>query len=101
MGSSKLLVLVERFSYVVQAVGLSPSFSPSEHDPALFIHTSKRGRTLLLLYADDMLITGNDDGYISFVKKKLSEQFKMSDLGSLGYFLGIEVKHTDDGCYIS
>jgi hypothetical protein len=30
---------------VVQAAG----FSPSEHDAALFIHTSERGRTLLLL----------------------------------------------------
>src|SRR5947207_11320076 len=67
----------ERFSSVVRAA----SFSTSEHDPALFVHTSKRGRTLLLLYVDDMLITGDDQEYISFVKKKLSEQFKMSYLG--------------------
>ncbi|XP_037474093.1 uncharacterized protein LOC119350282 [Triticum dicoccoides] len=44
----------------------------------------------------DMLITGDDVGYIAFVKKKLSEQFKMSDLGPLSYFLGIEIEHTDD-----
>ncbi|XP_037459546.1 uncharacterized mitochondrial protein AtMg00810-like [Triticum dicoccoides] len=87
----------ERFSSVVQAAG----FSPSEHDPALFIHTSKHGRTLLLLYVDDMLIIEDDVGYIAFVKKKLSEQFKMSDLGPLSYFLGIEIEHTDDGYYIS
>ena len=90
-------VWFERFSSVIQDAG----FSPSEHDPALFIHTSNHGRTLLLLYVDDMLITGDDVGYIDFVKKKLSEQFKMSDLGSLSYFLGIEVEHTDDGYYIS
>ena len=65
----------ERFSSVVQAAG----FSSSEHDPALFTHTSGRGRTLLLLYVDDMLITGDDQKYIAFVNKKLSEQFKMSD----------------------
>jgi hypothetical protein len=35
------------------------------------------------------------------VKRKLSEQFKMSDLGSLRYFLGIEVDCTNDGCYLS
>ncbi len=87
----------ERFSSVVRAAG----FSTSEHDPALFVHTSKRGRTLLLLYVDDMLITGDDQEYISFVKKKLSEQFKMSDLGVLSYFLGIEVDHTDEGYYLS
>jgi hypothetical protein len=48
-----------------------------------------------------MLIIGDDVEYIAFVKKKLSEQFKMSDLGCLGYFLGIEVDHTNDGYYIS
>jgi hypothetical protein len=42
----------ERFRSVVCASG----FSPSDHNPALFIHTSERGRTLLLLYVDDMLI---------------------------------------------
>src|SRR5438105_11841022 len=87
----------ERFSSVVRATG----FSTSEHNPALFVHTSKRGRTLLLLYVDDMLITGDDHEYISFVKKKLSEQFKMSDLGVLSYFLGIKVDHTDKGYYLS
>jgi len=87
----------ERFSSVVRAAG----FSSSDHDPALFVHTSGSGRTLLLLYVDDMLITGDDQKYIAFVKRKLSEQFKMSDLGSLSYFLGIEVDCTDDGYYIS
>ena len=43
----------ERFVTVVRAAG----FSPSEYDPALFIHVCPRGRTLLLLYVDDMLIT--------------------------------------------
>ncbi|CAM8912969.1 unnamed protein product [Rhodiola kirilowii] len=41
----------EHFSSVVTVVG----FTASDHDPALFIHTSTRGRTLLLLYVDNML----------------------------------------------
>jgi hypothetical protein len=69
--------------------------------PALFIHTSPRGHTLLLLYVDDMLITGNDSEYIAFVKAHLSEQFLMSDLGPLSYFLRIEVSSTSDGIYLS
>jgi len=51
----------ERFVSVIKAAG----FSPSDHDPALFIHLSPRGRTLLLLYVDDMLITGDDVEHIS------------------------------------
>ena len=59
------------------------SFSASTHDPALFVHTSSRGRTLVLLYVDDMIITGDDPQFIVFVKARLSEQFLMSDLGPL------------------
>ena len=54
----------ERFSAVITRIG----FSASVHDPALFIHTSPRGRTLLLLYVDDMIITGADHQFIDFVK---------------------------------
>ncbi|WVZ87307.1 hypothetical protein U9M48_033964 [Paspalum notatum var. saurae] len=87
----------QRFAYVVTAAG----FSPSAHDPALFIHTSSRGRTLLLLYVDDMIITGDDSEYIAFLKARLSEQFLMSDLGHLRYFLGIEVSSTSEGLFLS
>jgi hypothetical protein len=48
-------------------------FFASTHDPALFVHVSPRGRTLLLLYMDNMIITGNDPEYIVFVKAHLSD----------------------------
>jgi hypothetical protein len=87
----------ERFASVVTATG----FSPSAYDHALFVHTSSRGRTLLLLYVDDMIITGDDSEYIAFVKARLREDFFMTDLGPLRYFLGIEVSSTPNGFYIS
>ena len=62
----------ERFVSVITEAG----FSPSPHDPALFIHTSSRGRTLLLLYVDDMLITGDDADHISLVKRHLVNNFR-------------------------
>uniref|UniRef100_A0ACD5XMW4 Uncharacterized protein n=1 Tax=Avena sativa TaxID=4498 RepID=A0ACD5XMW4_AVESA len=48
-----------------------------------------------------MIITGDDSEYIAFVKARLHDQFLMSDLGPLRYFLGIEVSSTSDGFYIS
>jgi hypothetical protein len=87
----------ERFSSVLIDAG----FQPSDHDPALFVHTSTRGRTLLLLYVDDMIITGDDSQFIAFVKQRLSETFLMSDLGPLRYFLGLEVTSTSDGIFLS
>uniref|UniRef100_A0ACD5WIJ6 Uncharacterized protein n=1 Tax=Avena sativa TaxID=4498 RepID=A0ACD5WIJ6_AVESA len=67
---------------------------------SLFVHTSPRGRTLLLLYVDDMIITGDDPEYIAFVKARLRDQFLMTDLDPLQYSLGIEVS-SSDGFYIS
>jgi hypothetical protein len=68
-------------------------FSASAHDLALFVHMSPHGQTLLLLYMDDMIITGDDPEYIAFVKARLSDQFLMSDLDPLRYFLGLRYPH--------
>ena len=86
----------EHFSSVVTDAG----FKPSDRDPALFVHTS-RGRTLLLPYVDDMIITGDDSQFIDFVKKRLNDKFLMTDLGTLHYFLGLEVSSTPAGIYLS
>jgi hypothetical protein len=80
---------------VVTAAG----FFGSTHDPALFVHVSPRGRTLLLLYVDDMIITGDDPEYITFVNARLSDQFLMSDFGPLRYFLRIEISSTFEGFF--
>ena len=73
---------------------------PSDHNPIFFVHTSPRGRTLLLCVYD-MIITGDDSQYISFVKQRLNETFLMSDLDPLRYFLGLEVTSTSDGIFLS
>jgi hypothetical protein len=59
----------QHFASVVTA----GDFFASAHNPALFVHVSPRGRTLLLLYVDDMIITGDDPEYIAFVKARLSD----------------------------
>jgi hypothetical protein len=76
-------------------------FSANAHDPTLFVHVSPRGRTLLLLYVDNMIINGDDLEYIAFVKARLSDQFLMSDLGHLRYFFGIEISYTPKGFFLS
>jgi hypothetical protein len=59
----------QRFASVVTTAG----FSASAHDLALFVHVSPHGRTLLLLYVDDMIIIGDDTEYIAFIKAHLSD----------------------------
>ncbi|WMV30543.1 hypothetical protein MTR67_023928 [Solanum verrucosum] len=60
-----------------------------------------QGIVLLILYVDDMIITGDDTAGISEVKEFFSTNFEMKDLRSLNYFLGIEVLTYDNGISLS
>uniref|UniRef100_A0A2N9I658 Reverse transcriptase Ty1/copia-type domain-containing protein n=1 Tax=Fagus sylvatica TaxID=28930 RepID=A0A2N9I658_FAGSY len=86
-----------KFSSIVHQFG----FSSSSHDTALFIRRSDKGMILLLLYVDDMIITGDDHSGISDFKLFLHQQFEMKDLGHLSYFLGLEVSSDSTGYYLS
>ena len=72
----------------------------SHYDYASFLRRTDKGIILLLLYVDDMIITGNDLSGIKELKDILSQQFKMKDLGHLSYFLGLEITHSIDGLHI-
>ena len=45
----------------------------------------------LVVYVDDLLMTGNNESYIASISKNLKKGFQMTDLGHLHYYLGIEV----------
>jgi hypothetical protein len=77
-----------RFSAAVLAFGLSRSGT----DHSVFYRYSEDGRRILLLvYVDDIVITGDDLDGIQKLKIHLHQQFHTKDLGPLQYFLGIEV----------
>lgn len=50
---------------------------------------------LVGVYVDDLIITGTDVQFISEFKHQMQQLFKMSDLGHLSYYLGIEVTQSD------
>ncbi|KAA0043165.1 Integrase, catalytic core [Cucumis melo var. makuwa] len=60
-----------------------------------------KGIVLLLLYVDDIIITGNDPQAISDLQHYLGQHFEMKDLRSLNYFLGLEVSRPSDGYLLS
>jgi hypothetical protein len=59
------------------------------------------GSVFLLLYVDDIVLTGSDPHLISMVKDLLHNHFKIKDLGRLKYFLGIEVAKSKKGLFLS
>jgi hypothetical protein len=57
------------------------------------------GHTVLLVgvYVDDLIITGVDPGEVEGFKATMKEQFDMSDLGLLYFYLGVEVRQDANG----
>jgi len=49
------------------------------------------GRLIVGVYVDDLIITGGDANAVTKFKKQMLSTFKMSDLGLLSYYLGLEV----------
>lgn len=66
-------------------------FRHSYADYSLFTCTSHIIFMCVLIYVDDLIITGNNPSAIAQFKLYLSIYFHMKDLGSLKYFLGIEI----------
>ncbi len=58
------------------------------------------GIVVIVIYVDDLIITGDNDEDIFDLKKLLKQKFKMKDLGELRYFLGIEVIQSPKGIWL-
>jgi transposase InsO family protein len=77
------------------------SFKQSKYDTSLFLRKTDMGIVVLLVYVDDIVITGSDSDLLGQLKTHLSESFHMKDLGSLTYFLGLEVHRSSSGIFLN
>lgn len=55
----------------------------------------------MLVYVDDLIITGSSPSHIASLTKHLQSSFAVKDLGILSYFLGIEVARCKEGLFLS
>lgn len=76
-------------------------FVQSLNDYSLFIYENGSTRLHILIYVDDLLITGTSLAVINEFKDYLSSCFRMKNLGILKYFLGIEVARNSSGMYLT
>ena len=80
---------------------LSVGFTRCHSDSNVYILRSDDAHLLLVLYVDDLIITGSTSFIIDSVKTSLQDRFAMTDLGLLHYFLGIEIHQSSAGITLS
>jgi hypothetical protein len=68
----------------------SLGFTKSKFYPKLYFKVMNDELVILLLYADDLFLT-REENLITVCKKKIAAEFEMKDLGPMHYFLGLEV----------
>lgn len=81
-------------SYLVQL-----GFEKSEADMNLYYICVGYDMLILVLYVDDLFITGGE-GLIAGCKEDLGSNFEMKDIGFMNYFLGMEVLQEDGHIFL-
>lgn len=79
---------------------LKYGFKQSRSDYSLFMFHHGGISVQILVYVDDLMITGNSPSAIQEFKDYLSTCFHMKDLGQAKYFLGLEIARSSAGIYL-
>nr|GEX79460.1 ribonuclease H-like domain-containing protein [Tanacetum cinerariifolium] len=87
----------QRFSSCVIRAG----FYHSKAESSLFIFHKGLDTTYLLLYVDDIILTASSTSLLQRIISLLHDEFAMTDLGPLNYFLGIAAMRTTSGIFLS
>jgi Reverse transcriptase (RNA-dependent DNA polymerase) len=87
----------DRFSMAMKKIG----YQQSNADHTMFIQRKGEKICILVVYVDDIVLTGNDSVEMKRLKASLAKEFEIKDLGELRYFLGIEVARSKKGVVLS
>ena len=77
-------------------------YKQGQTDHTLFIKPTENGRkSILIVYVNDIIVTGDDMQEIETLKEKLRVEFEIKDLGIMRYFLWMEVARSKESLFIS
>jgi len=80
---------------------LNQGFKRSENDATLYVRRLLDGGSLIVsLYVDDLLVTSNNQQEVQQLMEEMKNQFEMSSLGEMNYFLGLEVHQSESGIFL-
>ncbi|XP_047341670.1 uncharacterized mitochondrial protein AtMg00810-like [Impatiens glandulifera] len=91
---------LDRPIYIEQPPGFEKT-DASESDSSLFIKKKHGQMVVVLLYVDDIILTGSNYDEVIRLQYELSLCFEMKKLGELGIFLGMQIKNFDKGLFVS
>lgn len=80
---------------------MAKGFKSARSDQSLYTIHSGPLTMFILVYVDDILNTRNNEIEVTKLITRLDHLFSLKDLGELNNFLGIEVKKTSDGLFLS
>lgn len=80
---------------------LQQGYMQAHTDHTLFYRHKDGKSTILIVYVDDIILTGNDTMEMKRLKTRLASEFEIKDLGSLRYFLGMEVARNKKGISVT
>jgi hypothetical protein len=78
----------------------SLGFTKNKFDCNLYFKVMNDQPIILLLYVDDLFLTG-EVNLITDCKKKIAAEFEMKDLGPMHYFLGLEVCQSPEKIFLN
>ncbi|XP_071683636.1 uncharacterized mitochondrial protein AtMg00810-like [Lolium perenne] len=87
----------QRFAAYLSTIG----FVASVTDTSLFVLRSAADTAYLLLYVDDIIVTASSSAFLQHLLDRLHSEFAMTDLGDLHFFLGIAVRRSSTGLFLS
>lgn len=82
------------------SVLLDLGFTQAIADYSMFIYKERNIFFIPLVYVDDIFLTGNNSEFISYVKSMLHDIFIIKDPGFAKYYIGLEIRHTEEGLYL-
>ncbi|KAK3030594.1 hypothetical protein RJ639_039680 [Escallonia herrerae] len=75
-------------------------YSVAPADSSLFVTAIGRKLAIVLVYVDDLILTGDCEEEILQTKENLSIHFLMKELGQLNHFLGLEIDRSEEGIFL-
>jgi hypothetical protein len=75
-------------------------FTPTRSDSSPFVLRHGQDTVYLLLYVDNIVIMASSPALLREMTTTSNGEFKLKDMGSLHYFLGIQVHRSNNGFFL-